>query len=87
MEPTKIPMTTHKRRPKIEVGFESSEFKNAASYTDIVGIEERERGGLVNLGGIKRWKWAFGMSAAKTRRKNGVFRRLVMAVRKKRGKR
>ena len=36
VEPTKIPMTTHNRRPKIEVGFDSSEFTNVASYTDIV---------------------------------------------------
>ena len=34
-EPTKIPMTTHSLRPKIEVGFDSSVFTNAASYTDI----------------------------------------------------
>lgn len=34
--PTKIPITTHKRRPKIEVGFESSLFTNAPSYTDIL---------------------------------------------------
>lgn len=36
VDPTKIPMTTHKRRPKIEVGFDSSEFTNAASYIDII---------------------------------------------------
>ena len=34
-EPTKIPMTTHSLRPKIEVGFDSSVSTNAASYTDI----------------------------------------------------
>lgn len=31
-------MTTHNRRPNIEVDFESSEFTNAASQIDIVGI-------------------------------------------------
>ena len=34
-EPTRIPITTHSRSPNIDVGFESSEFTNAASYTDI----------------------------------------------------
>lgn len=34
-EPTKIPMTTHSLRPKIEVGFDSSVSTNAASYIDI----------------------------------------------------
>lgn len=43
VDPTKIPMTTHNRRPKIEVGFDSSEFTNVASYTDIVSTDKRER--------------------------------------------
>lgn len=34
--PTKIPTTTHSRRPNIEVGFESSVFMNALSYIDIL---------------------------------------------------
>lgn len=35
-DPSKIPITTHRRRPKIEVGFDSSVFTNAASYNDII---------------------------------------------------
>jgi len=35
-DPSKIPITTHSRRPKIDVGFESSVLRKAASYTDIV---------------------------------------------------
>ena len=42
-EPNKIPMTTHKRRPKIDVGFDSSVLTNAPSYTDIIGVEKKKR--------------------------------------------
>ena len=35
-DPSKIPMTTHSRRPKIDVGLESSVLTIAASNTDIV---------------------------------------------------
>lgn len=38
--PTQIPMTTHKRRPKIEVGLERSLFKNSVLATDMF---KRER--------------------------------------------
>lgn len=40
-DPTRIPMTTQSRSPKIDVGFESSVFTKAASYTDIVDIEKK----------------------------------------------
>lgn len=34
--PTKMPMTTQRRRPKIEVGLESCLLTKVASYTDIL---------------------------------------------------
>ena len=41
--PTRIPMTTQRRRPKIEVRFESCVSMNAPSKIDIVEERERER--------------------------------------------
>lgn len=35
-EPTRIPMTTQRRRPKIDVFLESCVSMNAASYTDMM---------------------------------------------------
>lgn len=37
-EPTRIPMTTLRRRPKIDVFLESCVSMNAASYTDMMMI-------------------------------------------------
>lgn len=53
-EPNKIPMTTHKRRPKIDVGFDSSVLTNAPSYTDIIVLENKKRrnGLLLDLLGM-----------------------------------
>lgn len=36
-------MTTQRRRPKMEVRFESSVSTNAASYTDMVGWFQKQR--------------------------------------------
>ena len=37
-DPSKIPITTHSRRPKMDVGFESSVLRKAASYMDILTL-------------------------------------------------